>query len=270
MNRKTGFPASFNLFAAIAAFLFASILNSTAAAQTQKAPTRSLLEVTIVSVRPEMAMDFETLIKTEYNPAFVKGGGKQSAVWQTAAFGPAFDIIFVEPIERMSQYDGPSSLEKGLGKDGAGAFFAKASKMVTNVRSYAVETRPDLSFMANPNSMPRMAVVSHIRVAQNRDAEFENYIRNEWLPVIKQAGIPGYLMHRMIFGGDANEYVSLALADNFADIEKGPPVARVLGSDGMLKLMQKMPSGAVLGIERNIVRLNNDLSVFPAQPTAKK
>ncbi len=255
-------------------FLFLSGLFLLAAmpgwAQNKDQPTkRERIEITIVSVKPEMTADFENLFKTEFNPGITKGGAKWSDVWRTAIFGNAFDYIFVGPIDGFAQFDGVSPLMKGLGKEGATAFFAKASKMVTNVHSMAYEVRDDMSYNTKMTGPPKMAVVTFTSVAPGRTVEYENYIKNDVLPVIQKSDVAGYWVSRASFGGDVNEYITLVLHDNFAELEKGPPTARVLGQEGAMKLAQKLPVGVVVHQERFVSRYVTELSYRP-EPTANK
>ena len=91
-----------------------------------------------------MTTDFENLIKNEWlNLA------QPAAKWSDvcyAAFGNVLDYIFVGPIDGLPHPTALARLLKGLGKAGAAAWFAKAGKMVTNVRSMAYEIRDDLSY----------------------------------------------------------------------------------------------------------------------------
>lgn len=235
---------------------------------TRPAPGR--IGITFISVKPDMVPDFENMLKTEYNPAITKGGAKWNDVWQTAAFGTAFDFVLVTPIDNFAQYDSPSPLMKGLGEEGSKAFFAKASKMINGLRSYAYETRPDLSYEPKMTGPPKMAVVTMVSVAPGRTAEYENFIKNDLLPVIKQSGIAGYWVSKLQFGGDANQYLTVALHENFAELEKGPPSVRVLGLDGSTKLFQKLPAGVVVHQERSVSRFVPGLSYRPAATTTAK
>lgn len=241
---------------------------SVSAQKTEPMPPPQFMDVTVVTVKPDMAMEFENLIKNEYKPGFTKGGGTVSDVWQMA-FGSAFEYVFVQPVGKFADMDGPSPLEKGMGKQGAGAFFAKASKMVTGVKSYIIRARPDLSFTPDAKWQPKMAVVSHVQVAQGRENEFENFIKNEWMPVVKKSGVPGYLVSQVVFGGNVNEYITLVLQESFTELDKGAPPIRVLGQEGAMKLQQKLPAGTVTRLERYVIRYNPELSVMPS-PTAAK
>jgi hypothetical protein len=149
----------------------------------------------------------------------------------------------------FAQYDGPSQLEKGLGKDGFAAWQAKASRYVNSVRRFVIRTRPDLSNEGKRTGPPKLAVVTHIHVAPGRGQDFENYTKNEFLPVLKQ-GQATYHVAKIVFGGDVNEYVTLTLRESFADIDKGPVAVQVLGAEGAAKLLQKLPTGTVMHVER--------------------
>lgn len=224
----------------------------------------------MVSVKPEMMAEFQNLIKNDTNPGLRKGGVLSRDVWQrTAAAGDAFEYIIVAPIEKMSQFDGPSPLEQGLGKEGFAAWQAKASRLVTSVRRYVMRTHPDMSYEGKMTGPPKLAVVTTVYVAPGRSQDYENYIKNDYLPVVKQSQAAGFWVAEAIFGGDANEYISLLLRDNFADIDKGPVTVQVLGAEGARKLGQKLPAGTVTRIERSLIKYVPELSIMPAETSSR-
>ena len=228
------------------------------------APTPELLNITVVSVKPGMNAEFQDLIKNTTNPGLKKGGLVWRTVWQsTAAGGDAFEYVLVSPVGKFAEYDGPGALEKGLGAQGFAAWQTKASTMVTSVCRLIVRTRPELSFERQPPGQPKLAVVTSIHVAPNRNSDFENFVKNDYIPVMKQAQVT-YLVSQTIFGGDANEYVTLTLRDSFADLDKGPVTVQALGQEGSQKLMQKIPAGTVVHVERSLLRIMPDLSFMPA------
>ncbi len=236
--------------------------------QPNSMPKRERMAITFISVKPEMVPDFENMIKTDIKPALAKGGAKWSDVWQTAGFGDTFEYVVVNPVENYAQYDGPSPMMKGMGKEGMAAWLAKASKMVNGVRTVAYESRPDMSYDTKMTEPPKLAVVTLLTVAAGRNAEFENFIKNDWLPVVKQSGVKGYWVSQVMFGGDVNQYLIVVPHENFAEMDKGNPVARVLGQDGMMKLQQKLPAGVIAHQERIVSRYLPELSYRPA--TANK
>ena len=228
-------------------------------------PAAEFLSITAVNVKPEMVMDFQNYMKATTTPALKKGGLKWRAVWQnTAAAGDGFEYIIVAPVGNFAEFDGPSALEKALGAQGFAAWQVKASSFVTNVRRFIIRTRPDLSFEPKRSGPPKLAVVTSVHVATNRNMDFENYLKNDYLPVMKQAEV-SYLVSQTIFGGDANEYVTLTLRESFAELDKGPVILQVLGQEGVQKLLQKLPAGTIMHLERSISRFVPELSFMPAE-----
>lgn len=233
------------------------------------APARERLAVTVVQVKPEAVMEFENMVRTEINPALAKGGAKWTDVWTTATFGNGFEYLIVGPIESFAQYDGPGPLVKGMGREGYGAWAARAGKLISGLRTFAMEFNPELSHETKLTGPPKMGVLSVVTVAPGRGAEFESYIRGEMLPVVKRSGVAGFWFHQSVMGANPNEYVTLTLQDNFADLEKGPPWARALGREGAAKLMQKLAPGVVTHVELKFIRLLPELTYRPAQAANK-
>ena len=231
----------------------------------QVAPTPEFLSITVVSVKPDMIVEFQNFVKNTTNPALKKGGLKWREVWQnTGAAGDAFEYVLVTPVAKLADFDGPGALEKGLGAQGMATWQTKASSLVNSVRRFIIRTRPDLSF-AQRQAAPKLAVVHFVHIAPNRNNDYENFLKNDFVPVMKQAGVT-YLVSQTIFGGNGNEYITLTMRDSFADLDKGPVHIQTLGQEAAQKLMQKMPAGAVVHLERSITRFVPELSIMPATP----
>lgn len=232
----------------------------------QAAPAPEFLAITVVSVKPEMMVEFQNFMKNTTNPALKKGGLKWREVWQTTgAAGDAFEYVIVSPVAKLAEFDGPSALEKGLGAQGLPAWQTKAGTLVNSVRRFIIRTRPDLSFAGQRTGAPKLAVVHMVHVAPNRTNEYENFLKADFVPVMKQAGVT-YLVSQTIFGGNGNEYITLTMRDSFADLDKGPVHVQALGQEGAQKLMAKMPAGAVVHLERSITRFVPELSLMPPTP----
>lgn len=229
------------------------------------APTPELLSITVVSVKPEMMVEFQNFMKNTTNPALKKGGLKWREVWQnTNAAGDAFQYVIVTPVGKLAEFDGLSAIEKGLGQQGFASWQTKAGSMVNSVRRFIIRTRPDLSF-AQGMATPKMAVVQSVHVAPGRNDDYENFLKNEFVPVMKQAGAT-YLVSQVLFGGDGNEYITLTMRDSFTDLDKGPIPVQTLGPEGAKKLGQKLPAGTVVHVERSLTKFLPELSILPATP----
>ena len=95
--------------------------------------------------------------------------------------------------------------------------------------------------------------------------QFEAYIKNDYLPVLKKGNVIGYGVSRTIFGGDANEYHTLQYFDSFGEIDKGPVIARVLGGPAQALALTSKATPHVARMERTILRYSQDLS-FRGKP----
>ena len=248
---------------AFAAFLMA-IAAPAAFAQKDAPAGPQWMEVTKIVVRPEKVGEFHDWVKNEFNPALIKGGVKLQYAWHTGEFGDLFTYYFVSPIGKFADFDGDGPIEKALGRDAAGPFFAKAGTLVKSVENYAMAERPDMSYMGKMSGEPKMAVMITIDVAQGHDADFENFMINEYLPAFKRSDAQAFLVHQTVFGGRQGHYVMLAPIDNFAELDKGHPIARVLGQDGFRKLMQKLPAGTSTQAEVDVISFQPSLSIMPA------
>jgi hypothetical protein len=54
------------------------------------------------------------------------------------------------------------------------------------------------------------------------------------------------------------------MRDSFADLDKGPVLVQALGEEGAQKLLQKLPAGVVVHVERSLSRFMPELSFMPA------
>lgn len=252
---------------------FAMIMIAAAFAATtsyaQQAAKSERLMVTIVNVKPELVDEYEAFVKSETNPALQRAGVKWRRVWKTAVIGTAFEYIYAQPLESYSEFDGPGPIERALGKEGAAAWNAKSRRFLTSVRRMIINTRPDLSYDPGRTGDPAVAVVTHAIAAQGRNAELEKWVTSDLLPAMRQAKVPAYTVSQVHLGGNANEYITLVHHNDMAELEKGPPVYRVMSKEAGDKLYAKLSPGALVEVRRYVVRYAADLS-FKGTPVAGK
>ena len=227
-------------------------------AQTARQSER--LMVTIVNVKPDKVDEYERFVKNDTNPALQKAGIKWRDVWKTAMFGNSFEYVYVEPIDNFAMFDGPGPIERALGKEGNAAWSVRSRSMINSVKRMQINTRPDLSYDGEGTRTPGVAVVTHATAAQGRNAELEAWVKAEMVPVMRQAKVPAYLVSQMGLGGNANEYITLVMHANMAELEKGPPVYRVMTKDAGDKIYAKLPAGVLVNVERYVVRFSPELS----------
>lgn len=250
----------------IAMVLFASMLvlfASAASAQDgSKAPERNLLIVSTVSVKPHKMQAFEEMMQTTIVPAFKKGGATEYAVWKTS-FGNVMQYHLVTPLPGFKALDGPSPVVKGLG-DEAASVFGKLGEMVDAVESKIYTERPDLSHFGKMEGAPGIAVLVGVKINAGKERGFEEFIRSQYLPILKKTDVPGVWTSKLAFGGDPGEYVMVQVETNFAALEKGPPVSRVMTPEEAAKMFDKLPPGTVKEVSVSLARYVPELSYTAA------
>ena len=219
-----------------------------------------LLQLTIVTLRPDMVKTYIDYQKSDVIPALQKGGVKWRDSWRTASFGDLFQVAHVTDVTGLDQYDSPPPARKALGDEGYAAYQAKVGGMVSSVKTYLIRTRPDLSYVADPAApQPKLAILTTVDVAADKIGEFEEFIKNDWIPALKSGGGKLYEVSQVVYGGSVSQYFTLVGVESFADIGKGHPVTRALGEEGVVKLMAK--AGAFTShVERSVIRLDPDLT----------
>jgi hypothetical protein len=223
-------------------------------------PTKpQLLQLTIATLKPDMVKAYYDYQKSDVIPALQKGGVKWRESWRTASFGDLFQVAHVTDVTGLEQYDSPPPVRKALGDEGYAAYQAKIGGMVSSVKTYLLRTRPDLSYVPDPAFQPKLVILTVVDVAADKIAEFEAFIKNDWVPALKAGGGKAYHVVQVVYGGSTMQYHTLVAVDSFADIGKGHPVARALGEEGVVKLLTK--AGAYTShVERSVIRLDPDLS----------
>jgi len=218
------------------------------------------LSINIVRVKADMLTQYQEFARKETIPALKKGGVKERQAWGTGVFGESYEFVYVTPIESFAQYDGPGPLVKALGEEGARAYGEKARRFILSSHTFGVQTRPDLSLMGNMTGPPKLAVINSIHVLPGKGPAFEALLKGDVLPAVKKAGVTNYFVSQTVFGGDPNEYVTLALMDSFAEIGKGSPVARGMGGQAAFNRWAVKVGGIIASQERSVGRYLPDLS----------
>jgi hypothetical protein len=236
-----------------------------AAKPAAQAPApRQLLSIQFLRIKPGMGAEWREFRKNETLLMLQKAGVKQQTLWNTAVFGEGGYLI-VTPIESLAQYDSPAPAVRALGQEGAAAYGAKGARFIESAHSIAIETRPDLSLPPKPDDQAKFIIFTTTTVTQGYAAEYENFIKTQVLPAIKQAAPKGYLVGQLVYGGNLNQYVAATLLDSFADLAK---YREALNKEiAATKLTGK--GAGIVSRENALYRLVPDLSVMPAPQKAE-
>lgn len=226
------------------------------------------LAINIVRVKADMLTDYQDFVRKEVNPTLQKGGVKERSAFTTGVFGEAYEYVYVTPISNFADYDSPGYAVKALGEEGARSYGAKARRFVVSSHTYAVQTRPDLSYEGKMTGPPKLAVINSIHTVPGKSLAFEALLKSDIIPAVKKAGVTGYLVSQTVLGGDPNEYVTLTLMDSFAEVGKGSPVIRGMGGQAGFNRFLPKVAGIIASQERSVARYVPDMS-FPAAAKAE-
>ncbi len=201
--------------------------------------------------------------KSQTIPMLQRGGVKVRDVWQSGApFGDGFTFGTVTPIDKFADYDLAPRPQRVLGADAARAYQEKLSHMIVSQRTMAVQDRVELSIAPAANAKVMGGILQDVTIVSGHAPQYEAYIKNDLLPVLKKGNVIGYTVSRTVFGGDANVYHVVQYFDSFAELDKGPVPQRVLGAEAAQALTAKA-APHIASISRTILRYVPDLSMRP-------
>ncbi len=259
------------LFVTLAIVTFALISSKLAFGQTssnQPAPKRQWYYIVESTLKSGMANEYYEFRAKERIPALKKAGYKHQEFW-IPAVGEMGKIYTVEPMDDLNLFDqSPNRLTKALGEEGARALGKKTfSYLAEGANTWLAVSRPEISWTEQMTAAPKLAIVARVKVARGRGADFGNYIKDDYLPVVKKSGARGYQVLAVRYGGDAHEYITLTFFDSFAEMEKNDPSqtsvqTRVAGEATAQKNVLKTV-GIIVNLERTIIRFRPDLSILP-------
>jgi hypothetical protein len=232
-------------------------------AQTPPPAAAGMVILSIIDVKPDLMSEFGAL-QGEVMAAQRAGGQPWRETWHTATFGLPFRVGVLSPVESLGQLDGQTYTAKGVGATAATALNQRARGMIEQQQIYLLRLRPDLSIGARP-AKTTLAVLSYLSVAPGREPDFERVLKADVHSGLRKAGVEYYGVSRVVYGGDTSQYLTLLMFKDFSDLDRGHPLERALGADGLAKLEAKL-AGIVTRLERHVVRLNEALSFRQAVP----
>jgi len=215
--------------------------------------------MTVAQIKPGMALEFESYTKQALIPLMKKAGVKEMWVSRTNGLGVDGTYYVMMPVTNFAQFDGIPPQYKAMGWDSLLVSVSAMDRCVSSLRTFLFLARPDLSFSPVPGTNLKMGFLITNSVAPGRNEEFEKTAK-EVAAIAGKSGLKAYLTGKVAFGGDSNEYISLAAFINFAEVDKLGPVFLKALSDA------KLPSqaGIVMKSENSTITMVPELSINPA------
>ena len=239
-------------------------LAASLSAQTT-APQWSLL--TFVQIKPDCRMEYEATAK-EISAAYKKGGASSRVVVQTV-LGDLMEYTSIVPLGKFAEMDAPSPLVKALGDAGSQRILKKSGACLNAVRREAVLEMPDITMNDPSEQDGEYAHVITWKLLPGKASEFTAFMKDDYLPMLRKAGVKNFWVSRPIFGGDLDVRYTVRPLHKVGDLDVGPLTTKALGAEGARALGMKQ-SMIVESTHYSIVRVRPDLSLMPAPPPAAK
>jgi hypothetical protein len=243
-------------FGTLVVFLASAFATSLASAQAPPPPTR--LYVQIVNVKPESLNDWIALQEKETIPALKKIKSPGREAWTTQVFGESFQYFFSTPLDKFAEYDNQAPMVRALGQDGARLYNDKLRKMIASQQGLAITILPE-SVMPPLTYVPKFMILNFAYAVPGRAGDYDAFLKNDLLPVIRKAKPVGFVASRTLHGGDANEFVTARYLEKMADLDGPNLQIQAIGAEGAAKLGAKT-AGMLQRQERRIYRYVPNLS----------
>lgn len=250
-------------------YVCAAALLISAGAQTNaqtNTPAQPAWSVIVVSkVKPEARQEWEAYQK-EVTAAYKKAGVPSRAVLQTV-FGDLNEFVSVAPLSKFSEMDGDGPVVRALGAEGAAKLMRRGAALVTSLHRFASLANQDLAIHTKATEPEVYAMVTTYTLAPGKAQEFNAYMRDDYIPMLKKAEVANFWVSQTVFGGP-NERVAVRLMKKLGEIDGGPLARRTLGAEGAQKLAAKA-AGLYTSSRTSIVRYRADLSYETAAKPAE-
>jgi hypothetical protein len=255
----------FRSYVSAALLIAAALANvQTLKAQTDSAPPKWSV-VTFTTVKPEMKMEYEAWQK-QLAAAYKKAEVPSRVVLETV-MGDLFEYVSVVPLAKFAVMDGPTPVERALGKDQAATLMRKGRGYITSVHRITTMAMDDLSIRTESEPEPYAIVtISHLLPA--KVAEFASWMKDEYLPAMKKAEVKNFWVSQTVFGGNLLERVTVRPIKSLGEIDGGPVLVKAVGAEEARKLNARRAT-FIQSSELRIVKVRPDLS-YSLNPPQKR
>jgi hypothetical protein len=173
--------------------------------------------------------------------------------------GNMLEYVSVAPLAHFADMDGPSPVERALGKADADGLIRKGLACTTSAHRMASLALNDISIRTKTQENSEYAMVTSYHLMAGKEAEFNAWIKNDYLPAMKKAEVKNFWVSQTVFGGEPNERITVRLVKNMAEFDAGPVLRKTLGEEGALKVMAKS-AGMIDSVHYSVLHYRADLS----------
>jgi hypothetical protein len=146
-----------------------------------------------------------------------------------------------------------------LGKADAEGLIRKGVACTTSMHRVATLALNDLSIRTKTQEKSEYAMITNFYLLAGKEAEFNAWMKNDYLPAMKKAEVKNFWVSQTVFGGEPNERITVRLIKNMAEFDAGPVLTRALGQEGALKVRAKS-AGIIGSVHYSVLHYRADLS----------
>jgi hypothetical protein len=231
-----------------------------AAAALLPAQQPAIRNVVRVHVKPDRAGDFQAAVK-DYNAALKKAGWDKASYWWSSLTGTN-EFHLVRNFSKYGDMDapGPTATNADLARA-----FARIQSCTEGTETTVMEVLPDLSLPRQPEPPP-VILVTRVRVFPGKATEYENLLKEEYLPAVRKAGVKSYSVARVRSGGSGNDFYTSVGLKSWADLDEQSPVRKAMGAEAYQRFIAKR-SALIVETETQMFRYRPELSYMPGSMT---
>lgn len=244
----------------LAALFCACLLTTPAIAQT----TGSLRSISRVTVKPDRVAEFIEIEKSMAE-LMKKAGGEWRYVWRNRT-GATNVFTFVYPVANYAALDAPPAWWEKVPVAQRTSLAARRQSCIEQTQTTYERTVPELTVTPAQNTPP----ASYLRMTRTRvrPGTANQYIAavKEVADAIKKAGLSGYRVRRVEYGGPRSEFTTTVGFDKMTDLDGDSLMSKALGGRDAVTKWQAKVSPLVAFSEYQILTYVADLSYSnPAQ-----
>ena len=236
----------------VAAGLLAVVTMAPVAAQEGGLPP--WLDVVVLQVEGGQAAAFEDLLK-DFMEARQAAGLPAGQVFQVV-IGHPNEYHLVTPVQSITESE---TTPIPMAEADAALWIARITDKIDSVRfSYAV-TFPEHSVQAPANAPDaNMMVLRKIVVASGRQADYESWVADQYMPAFRQTDPLGHTMSHSIYGDSMRNYYHAYPLAGWEDLGTPDPLIEILGQRRYDQVFEAI-DGIVVEHEMIVARMRTDL-----------
>ena len=212
------------------------------------------MQVFVTTVKSDRVAEFENLLKERSAGLAATGEGFRS-VYQTLV-GDQYTYMMSDFLPSMALLDGPPQPDRAQPPG-----WGPRNDAVTTAQTVLLMRRYlDLRIPAAEGSERDLVRVRIRRNAPGRTRDYYEWQANQLLPALREAGVTGVLINRVILGGSNQTWMSFSSIENLASTQNND-LAESMGERQAAQMIAR-GDAMLVHTEDLIMRYRSDLSYF--------